>query len=166
MKKAFLILLTLIPFLVFAQNSDKDNSKGVLPSEQKMIFNVFEKTAEMLRVGLIPRNAVTIDTLLNVDTIVVYNLGNYTNLQFDLTDTSSTTTDTVIIERKDTASATYNQSIQVKDLGTNSIVSDTLVVAAGKTKSYLVNESNPFTYRLRRINTIGGRTWVTIWRKQ
>lgn len=166
MKKAFLILLTLIPFLVFAQNSDKDNSKGVLPSEQKMIYNVFEKTLEILRVGIVPKNSVVIDTLLNVDTLTIYNQGKYANVQIDLHDTSSSTVDTVVIERYDTASATYGQSTGMKDLSTNNIVSDTLVVAAGSTKSYLVNEINPFTYRLRRINTIGGRTWIVIWRKQ
>ena len=148
---------------VLAQNTDKPPK---LETSQTLDNRTYENTLEAKRMIIVPKNTVIIDTLKNVDTILVYNKGQFANLQFVITDTSSTTIDSVIVERYDTASATWGQSTGLKDLSSGTIVSDTMVISAGQTKSYQVNEINPFTYRLRRINTITGRTWVSIWRKE
>ena len=169
MKKALFTVLLLLIILpaTFAQNNDSYLSTGKQPSEQQMINLVVEKTLQVLRVINVPRLYVKTDSLKNIDTAKVSNDGLYKTLQFVLTDTSSSTVDTIVVQRYDTLSASYSESVGIKDLSTNTIASsDTVILAAGATKTFVVNEDYPFTYRFIRRNTIAGATLITIWRKE
>ena len=98
MKKLIFALLVLAAVPMLAQNSDKYISVGQIPSEQKMINNITQRTLEALRVIVVGDSAFKNDTIVvkpNSGYFAVQDSWNWARYSGGYTDTTSAAGDTV-----------------------------------------------------------------------
>ena len=153
--KKLLFFLILLAGIAFPQNGDKQT--GYI-NGQDVLYRVFQKTAELLRVAVIQDSSqqfyMTTDTLNAAsDSVKMYFNGQYAFGLITVRDTGSSLTDSLVFQRLDTLTGTYTTvAVGYRDLFTDNITSGAVIVpGAGLTKIYMINEPYPRTYKV---------TWV------
>ena len=172
--KILIALLFCVP--LFAQNTDKDT---IYLSSDEVLYNSYEATPNALRmvnVGVdtiyysVPDTAVNKKLTYGDSILQVRHTNPYFFFQFtiydSLTATSGTLTDSLVFERYNDFSLTWETISVVRQ--SDQVPVSVLVPGSGVTRTYLVRLPYPSyetTLRIRRTNVndiVGRDTWVSI----
>jgi len=163
MKKTILFLIISFCTVAYSQNNDKATTALKAPySGDNVLWHSYQKTLEGLRVIVVADSAISsprifyADSLVNKDTSIynfnyLYDVGEIT-----VYDSSSTSADTVVIEGYSvTKGAWTSNGIGMRDVNTDGLETNNavIVIPAGYTKKWVINELRPGQFRVRTIST-------------